>query len=175
MRPFRMGLTAVLAAQTVALVMAPESWSLLDNVNLPVHETGHLVFAACSDSLALLGGTLLQLGLPLLFAGYFTVHRDRHAASVCVWWIGQNCLNVATYMADAIPMELPLVGGGEHDWNLLFTQWGVLGDSITYANFTRGSGVLLMAVAMMWGVFEALRDAGGTRSAPRNEQQSTAS
>ncbi|HYW49322.1 MAG TPA: hypothetical protein VE861_01880 [Gemmatimonadaceae bacterium] len=173
MRRFRMGLTALLAAQTVALAVAPASWSLLDNVNLPVHETGHLVLAAFGETLQLLGGTLLQLGLPLIFAGYFAVHRDEHAASVCVWWVGQNCINVATYMADAIPMELPLVGGGEHDWNLLFTHWGVLGNSITYARLTHGSGVLLMTVATMWGIIESLRGPGGTPAAAYPEQHAT--
>ncbi len=163
MRIARMGLTAVLAVQAIALAMSPDSFSVLDNVNLPIHETGHIVFAAGGETLQILGGTLLQLCFPLLFAFYFTLHRDEHAASVCVWWVGQNCINVSTYMADAIPMELPLVGGGEHDWNILFTHWGVLGDSIQYAHFTRGSGVLLMCVATMWGVFEALRDAGGAR------------
>jgi hypothetical protein len=33
----------------------------------------------------------------------------------------------AFYMADAVAMALPLVGGGEiHDWNWLLRKWGLL-------------------------------------------------
>jgi len=156
MRQFRLGVTALLAVYGLVLLASADSWSFIDNVNLPVHETGHLLFAPFGDTMQLLGGTLLQLLFPLVFAGYFTLQRDEHAASVAVWWVGQNCLNIARYMADAQPMDLPLVGGGEHDWNILFAQWNVLGQSLQYAQLTRGFGVLVMLVACVWGGFEAL-------------------
>jgi hypothetical protein len=156
MRQLRVGLTIALAVYGVAMLAAPDSWSFMDNVNLPVHETGHLVFAPFGDTLAILGGTLLQLLFPLAFAAYFTLHRDEHAASVGVWWVGQSFVNVSTYMADAQAMELPLVGGGEHDWNMLFTQWGVLSHATQYAQLARGFGFLVMLVAIVWGAFESM-------------------
>ncbi len=156
MRQLRVGLTIALAVYGVAMLAAPDSWSFMDNVNLPVHETGHLLFAPFGDTLAILGGTLLQLLFPLAFAAYFTLHRDEHAASVGVWWVGQSFVNVSTYMADAQAMELPLVGGGEHDWNMLFTQWGVLSHATQYAQLARGFGFLVMLVAIVWGAFESM-------------------
>ena len=156
MRQFRVGLTIALAMYGVAILAAPESWSFVDNINLPVHETGHLVFAPFGDTLQLLGGSVLQLLLPLAFAAYFTMHRDEHAASIGIWWVGQNFVNISTYMADAQAMDLPLVGGGEHDWHVLLEQWGVLSQAVQYAQFARGFGLLVMLVATVWGLFEAL-------------------
>ncbi len=164
MRQFRVGLTIALAVYGVAILASPATWSLIDNINLPVHEAGHLLFGPLGDTLGLLGGTLLQLLLPLAFASYFTAQRDEHAASIAIWWVGQNFVNVSTYMADALPMDLPLVGGGEHDWNLLFSQWDVLSHSLQYAQLVRGFGFLVMLVATVWGLFEALD--GTTRLPP---------
>lgn len=164
MRQFRIGLTIALAVYGVAIVAAPQSWSVIDNINLPVHETGHLIFAPLGDTLQLLGGTLLQLMLPLAFAAYFTMQRDEHAASIGVWWVGQNFVNISAYMGDAQAMQLPLVGGGDHDWNLLFSQWGVLTHASQYAHLAHGFGFLVMLVATVWGLFDALSD---RQTAPR--------
>jgi hypothetical protein len=156
MRQFRLGLTIALAVYGVAILASPVTWSFIDNINLPVHESGHLLFAPFGDTLQLLGGSILQLLLPLAFAAYFTVQKDEHAASIGIWWVGQNFVNISTYMADAQVMDLPLVGGGEHDWNLLFGEWGVLTHAVQYAQFARGFGFLVMLVATVWGVFEAM-------------------
>ena len=156
MRQFRVGLTIALAVYGIAILAAPMSWSFIDNINLPVHETGHLMFAAFGDTLQLLGGTLLQLLLPLAFAAYFTMQRDEHAASVGIWWVGQNFVNISTYMSDAQPMSLPLAGGGDHDWNILFSEWGVLTHASQYAQLAHGFGFLVMLVATVWGLFDAL-------------------
>lgn len=164
MRQFRVGLTITLAAYGVAILASPATWSLIDNINLPVHEAGHLLCGPLGDTLELLGGTLLQLLLPLAFAAYFTAQRDEHAASIAIWWVGQNFVNISTYMADALPMDLPLVGGGEHDWNLLFSQWDLLSHSLQYAQLARGFGFLVMLIATVWGLFEALE--GKTRLPP---------
>jgi len=47
-------------------------------------------------------------------------------ATVPLWWLGQNCWNIARYVRDAQTEALPLVGGGEHDWAFLLDHWGVL-------------------------------------------------
>ena len=57
-----------------------------------------------------LGGTLFQLIVPLTFAGYFAMKHDWHAATVPLWWTGQNCWNIARYISDARAQDLPLVG-----------------------------------------------------------------
>jgi hypothetical protein len=158
MRQFRVGLTIASAAYGVAILAAPETWSFIDGINLPVHESGHLVFAPLGDTMELLGGTLLQLLFPLAVAAFFTLHGDEHAASLGIWWVGQNFVNVATYVSDAQQLALPLVGGGEHDWNMLLSGWGLLAQSTQLAQLVRGFGFLVMLVATVWGVFEAANE-----------------
>jgi hypothetical protein len=155
MRQFRVGLTIASAAYGVAILAAPQTWSFIDGINLPVHESGHLVFAPFGASLELLGGTLMQLLFPLAIAAYFTLHGDEHASSLGVWWVGQNFVTIGTYIGDAQRMALPLVDGGAHDWNLLFSQWGLLAHTTQLAQLVRGFGFLVMLVATVWGAFEA--------------------
>jgi hypothetical protein len=43
----------------------------------------------------------------------------------CVWFF-ENFLNIARYMADARKLQLPLDGGGDHDWNTILEKWDIL-------------------------------------------------
>lgn len=120
-------------------------------MNLATHETGHLVFGWGGQVLAALGGTLLQLLMPLAFAVSFWRRGDRHAASVALWWLGQNCFNISRYIADARAQELPLVGGGEHDWTYLLAHWGVLERDVGIARDVRFLGVVITMGALFMG------------------------
>jgi hypothetical protein len=152
-------LTCALAIYGIAICGAEDSWSFIDNVNLPIHETGHLVFAAFGEQMTALGGTLFQLIVPLAFALNFALRRDCHAASVMTWWAGQNVVNIGRYMADAVVQELPLVGGGEHDWAFLFGEWNVLAYSERIGHDAKWVGAAIMFGATVWGVRAALRAA----------------
>ena len=46
---------------------SPEYWDLLDDVNLAIHEAGHLVFAPLGDHPGVLGGSLFQVLVPVAF------------------------------------------------------------------------------------------------------------
>jgi hypothetical protein len=169
MRPGRLILTLALAAYGLSLPRGETTFSLLDNVNLPIHETGHLVFAAFGEQVTAFGGTLFQLIVPLAFATSFLVRGDRHAASVMLWWVGQNCIYIGHYMADAVVQELPLVGGGEHDWGFLFGEWNVLAYSERIGHDTRLAGGAIMLAATLWGIRTALV---GTARAPETDTAS---
>jgi hypothetical protein len=54
-------------------------------------------------------------------------------------------------MADARELKLPLVGGGENDWNFIFYQWGLLSeDSVRrVSGATQGAGMLFMSAACL--------------------------
>ena len=138
-----------------AILRSEHTFTLLDNVNLPIHETGHLVFALCGEQITALGGTLFQLIVPLAFAINFLVRGDRHAASIMVWWAGENCTYIGSYMADAVVQELPLVGGGEHDWGFLFGEWNVLAYSERIGHDVRLIGGAIMFAATVWGGYAA--------------------
>ena len=133
--------------------------TLLEGVDLASHETGHLVFAPFGEFLGCAGGTLFQLIMPLAFVAYFTRRGDGHAASVALWWVGQNCGHIAYYVADARAMELPLVGGGEHDWNYLLGELGLLARDQAIAHAVVATGVLLVIGSATWGLLSAGRAA----------------
>lgn len=140
-------------------LMRPGSFSLIDGVDLAVHETGHLVFAPFGEWITVAGGTLMQLLMPAAFVTYFARRGDAYAASVALWWVAQSCGNVATYVADARAQELPLVGGGEHDWAYLLGSTGLLQHD---AGIARGIRLLAMATmvgALTWGWWRAAEEA----------------
>ncbi len=90
---------------------------------------------------------------------------DQHAASVALWWVGQNCGHIAYYVADARAQELPLVGGGEHDWNYLLGRLDLLAHDQGIARAIVCTGVLLVLGSAAWGFAsagKALDDDGGT-------------
>jgi hypothetical protein len=85
--------------------------------------------------------------------------------------VGQNCWNIARYVADARAQELPLVGGGEHDWAFLLATWGALARDQALARDVRLLGWLLVGGAI-WLGWRALASGltavavGGSTAAP---------
>ncbi len=159
-RWLRLPLVALVAYWTIALAFAAEPRCLLDLVDLPFHEAGHLVLSLFGETLHVLGGTLGQLAVPVLLGGYFLIHRRPFAAAFCTFWIGQNLVNISVYMADARAMALPLVGGGEHDWTNLFYRFGLLGEEsvATVSSLTHHTGVLIMIAGLLWSLLFILAD-----------------
>jgi hypothetical protein len=149
--------------------MYPESGRILDAVDLAIHETGHLVFAPFGEFMGFLGGTLFQLALPVAFVVYFWRRDDRHAASVALWWVAQNCWNVSVYVRDARTQALPLVGGGEHDWAYLLGRLGWLQHDRALGVGVHVVGALIYVAAIAAGVRYTSR-----RSFPTTEPASAA-
>jgi hypothetical protein len=135
---------------------SPATYRWLDSLDLAIHETGHLVFAFGGEWLTLLGGTLFQLLVPLAFVVALWRQGDRHGATVPLWWLGQNCWNISVYIKDARAQELPLVGGGEHDWALILGELGWLPRDQAIGGAVYGIGLLLYLAALVlrwWALF----------------------
>jgi hypothetical protein len=156
-RTGRLALTVCLALYGLRLLLHPDAGSLMDSVDLPIHETGHLVFAPFGEFIQFLGGTLFQLIMPTAFVVYFARRRDPHAASVALWWVGQNFWNISVYIADARAENLPLVGGGEHDWAYLLGRLGWLKLDHIIARDAWFLGVLAYVVAIGGGLLAVNR------------------
>ena len=78
----RLLLTLGLGAWGWYLGTHPGRWSFgLDDVNLAIHETGHLILAPFGEWMTVAGGTLIQVLVPLSFAAYFARRGDRYAQS----------------------------------------------------------------------------------------------
>ncbi len=145
----RLAFAAVLALYGLFYILNSSHYGLLDHVDLAIHETGHLVFSPFGEFVTALGGTLLQLIFPAAFTWYFQRRGDRFAAGVALWWLAQNCWNIAVYVKDAQAQELPLVGGGEHDWAYLLGELGWLEQDQAVGQLVRVGGIILFIVAMV--------------------------
>lgn len=152
----RLALLLFLAVYGIVCFRTPGEFRLLDNVDLAIHETGHLVFAPFGEWMAMFGGTLFQLLVPLAFVANFFWRGEWFGAAACLWWTGQNCFNIARYIADARAQELPLVGGGEHDWYYLLSASGDLPRDMEIARTVHDVGGLVILVAIAVGII-ALR------------------
>lgn len=143
---------------------AGESW--LHLINLPFHEAGHLFFRPFGSFVTSLGGTLGQLLIPLICLVVLLLKtRDAFGAAVCLWWFGENFLDIAPYINDARAGVLPLVGGnfgesspyGFHDWEYLLTETGLLHYDHLLAKLAHGFGALVMTLAVCWGGYLVCR------------------
>jgi len=130
---------------------------LLDHVNLPFHEFGHIFFSPFGEFTGILGGTIMQLAIPFGIMILFVLKGETAGAAFCAFWLGENLLNISVYMADARRMILPLVGGGEHDWNILFYKVHLLRYDTVIAKIVRFVGWLIMILSLVWFVIMGLR------------------
>ena len=155
----RLLLLAVLVWWTLRMGTGIATWCFLDLVNLAFHEAGHLFFTPFGSTVHYLGGTLGQLIVPGGLAVYFVLRqRQPLGAAFCCWWFGESLVNISVYMADARSLSLPLVGGGDHDWNELFFRFGLLGES-SVARVSSGVhalGILFMLIGVAWVLYFAL-------------------
>jgi len=156
-------LVPIIILAIIALT-SEEGWvPILDSLNLVFHESGHPLFGVFGETVGFLGGTLMQLIVPLLVVAAGWYKRQAIAIGLSGVWFFENFLNIARYMADARAQLLPLVGGGEHDWAYLFGRWGLLASDTAIAHAARALGWIGMAGCTGWIVWRWYRD---RRSAP---------
>ena len=151
----RVAALALIAIYAIARIRNPEYWDPLDDLDLAVHEAGHLVFSGFGETLTILGGSLFQVIVPAAFVGYFVKTRQRYAASVTMAWVGVNLLNVSRYIGDARAQELPLLGGEDsiHDWWYLLINWDALPLDTGIARWVHFFGVVAFLAAIVGGLF----------------------
>jgi hypothetical protein len=172
------------ARLTLAVALALLAWvafrddlgyiPLLSDIDLAVHEFGHMLFMPfgiqfLGNTMMILGGSLTQVAFPLIFFGYFmrkhddAPRRDLFAAMVCLWWSGINLLSVAIYCADSRAGQLMLLDGSTgqesdgHDWNNLLTRWGLLQHDIGIARGMRAIAWLVCVGSIIIAVWSALQ------------------
>lgn len=135
----------------------PEYRSVLGALNLGIHELGHLIFSFFGNFLQILGGTLLECVAPILGMVNFYRQKDFFAISLCFGWLSTALFDVATYIADARTMALPLVtpfgsdSGVYHDWNYLLSKLGILQYDSFFAFILRLLAAISMFVCLIAG------------------------
>lgn len=137
----------------------PYQWHFIDNVNLIIHEAGHILFMFGGELLTVAGGSLLQVIIPAVFVGYFYRNEQPYSAALVLFWVGESFLNVSVYAGDAQAMQLPLLGGEGviHDWNFMLSSLDLLNLTTRIANGIRFGGTVVIIAACYLAVREARR------------------
>jgi len=133
--------------------------SFMHSINLPFHEAGHILFRIFGQFMMTLGGSLMQCLVPLICLLTFLVKtKDPFAASVSLWWLGENLIDLAPYVNDARALKLILLGGvtgkdvdDYHDWEFILRKLGLLEYDHLIAKTAHVIGALLMICAFVWG------------------------
>jgi hypothetical protein len=131
--------------------------SLIHLPMVPIHEFGHILFRPFGEFMTLLGGSLFQILLPLVFGGVFLVkNRDPFAASVMLWWSAVAVMDVAPYIYDAwAPQHVLLTGRtgdtGSHDFIDTLGDLGLLHKAQPIGRGVHAFGVIGMVLALVWG------------------------
>lgn len=148
--PALAGGTLAAVAFLIYAVADSDGFLFLDYVNLPFHEFGHLFFGVLGETAGVWGGTLMQLIIPAGILLYFLVRKETGGVFFSSFWLGENLLNIAVYINDARTLALPLVGGGEHDWNIILGHFGMLRHDHTIAGVVKALGWFIMIAATLW-------------------------
>lgn len=148
----------------ISLIATPmerfyDSGWFIHNVNLAFHEAGHTIFRVFGHFIYVLGGSLGQVLVPLICLFVLLIKtRDPFGASICMWWAGENLMDVAVYVNDARALALPLIGGiigfedpSFHDWHVILDELNMLHYDRRIASALYGTGILLMLTAFAWG------------------------
>jgi len=158
-KPALAGFTAGVVLFLVLVFRSPQGFVLiLDHANLLFHEAGHPIVGLFSTRLEPYGGTIGQLVFPCVLAAGFWRKRNPLAVAASAIWFFENWLNIARYMADARAMALPLVGGGDHDWNTILRHWGLLQYDTRIASLIGIAAWIGIAGACVFVIWRALRD-----------------
>lgn len=169
MRPNIIKLVAAILFSVYFLWIAinPMAGSFLDMVDLPIHETGHLIFRMLGEFMMVAGGSLFQVIFPAVFVGYFIHQKSWYSAAMVLFWVGQSILNVWVYAADAVVMQLVLTSGftgsegSFHDWNHILTTLGLIKQTNIVAGVIRLFGtvtILISAGASIYLSFVPVED-----------------
>lgn len=133
--------------------------SFMHNILLPIHEAGHVFLIPFGEFMTILGGSLLQLALPMGIAIAFVIrNRDNYAAALGLWWASVSLLDLSPYIYDSLHPQLTMLGGhtgedGPHDWIYLLGVFGQLDQAQRWGALVHTSGAALAVLALLWAAY----------------------
>jgi hypothetical protein len=150
----RLFLAFLFSAYFLHFVNTASDWHFIDNVDLIFHEAGHTIFFFLGQFVQVLMGSGFQILLPAFIAGYFLVRKEFFQAAIVLFWVGANFINVSVYAADAVSMQLPLLGGDGvmHDWNYILSTLNILSATPFVAEALYGIGGFCILAATAFSV-----------------------
>lgn len=126
--------------------------AFIHGIDLVFHEAGHVIFGFFGEFLAVLGGSLMQVLIPVIATAAFVRTRQWASAAVTVFWTGQALTDVAIYAADGRARALPLLAEGLiHDWHYILGRLGLLqsAEHIGRAIFALGALTMIASLLML--------------------------
>jgi hypothetical protein len=143
------------------LITADIMGSFWHEVDLPIHEFGHMLFRPFGQWMMYLGGSLFQCLLPALIGvAFIWKMRNPFGAAFCLWWTAENVLDVAPYIYDARMMAMPLVGEWNdevaqmhalrHDWHNILLRFDAVDSGWALGNAAHVVGAALMILSWVW-------------------------
>lgn len=139
---------------------------ILDSFNLVIHEFGHPFFGTFGEWPMWWGGTWMQLLVPAVIAFAFWWQRSALSLAFVGVWFFENFLNISRYIADARAQELPLVGGGEHDWTTILAYHDLLLEDTAIAATVSKIGWIGMIACVGFAAYAWLAQRGATEPVP---------
>ena len=150
--------------------------AFIHGIDLVFHEAGHVIFGFFGEFLAVLGGSLTQVLMPVIATVAFLRTRQWASAAVTLVWTGQSLTDVAIYAADGQARALPLLAEGLiHDWGYILGRLGLLQSTETVGRLLFALGALTMLAGLSLLGLEVLRcwnaavTPGGAGVSARNE------
>ncbi len=134
---------------TYILLSRSNPWIFMDGVNLLIHESGHLIFSFAGELIMLIAGSATQIFIPILFGIYFLKNKKYFESLFCLFWFGDNLINVSIYIKDAQSMTLDLVGGGTHDWNAILSKLNILSVNQTIGSIFYFLGLISLLISVL--------------------------
>lgn len=123
---------------------------LLDWFDFGVHEAGHLLAFPLPEVVMFMAGSVSQVAFPLTMAWYFGLRRrDPAAGGFCLVWAGTSAWDVSVYAGDAITQQLPLIGGGQHDWTFILGHFDALHLTTEVARGIEFGGLSLAVIGLV--------------------------
>jgi hypothetical protein len=128
---------------------------LVDIMNLYIHEAGHLFLRPFGRVVSMLGGSLMQVLVPLAFL-IVTWRQSPWQIGYAGFWLGENMVSVSVYIQDAPFRKLRLIGRGLiHDW-----WWLLGGDESVSAPLSETVfllGLAICVLALAGGLYYAIK------------------
>jgi hypothetical protein len=154
---WKLGATLIVGAYFLWGFLNPLDWRFLDGANILIHEAGHIFFMPLGEFMMVAGGSLFQIIVPAIFAGYFWHQKNKFSCAMVHFWVGESILNVSVYAADAQLMQLPLIGGPDsfHDWHYLLEKTGLLAHTQSVGMSIRAVGIFVVVAGILIGVKSA--------------------
>jgi hypothetical protein len=132
--------------------------AFIHGIDLVFHEAGHVIFGFFGEFLAVLGGSLTQVLMPVIATVAFLRTRQWASGAVTLFWTGQSLTDVAIYAADGRARALPLLAEGLiHDWHYLLGRLGLLPSAEIIGRAIFALGALTMVASLLLLGLDTLR------------------